>query len=282
MKIIEYRLFFIESLATIYDVLEAENFFYLVLENKNNLKRIDLALQRDLTFTGFEINIWNEILEQLRAQIPIQYILGSTHFYDMVFNVNKNVLIPRPETEELIDWIIKCNSNCSGLKVLDIGTGSGCIAIALAKNLSNSAVFAIDVSKKALATAELNAKKNEVNVTFIEKNILNTSDLEMQFDIIVSNPPYVRNLEKGNMQKNVLENEPHLALFVDDEDPLVFYCKIADLAKRSLSKNGQLYFEINQYLGDDMIFLLQNKGFKNVALRGDIYGSHRMIKAIRG
>ena len=282
MKIIEYRLFFIESLATIYDVLEAENFFYLVLENKNNLKRIDLALQRDLTFTGFEINIWNEILEQLRAQIPIQYILGSTHFYDMVFDVNKNVLIPRPETEELIDWIIKCNSNCSGLKVLDIGTGSGCIAIALAKNLSNSAVFAIDVSKKALATAELNAKKNEVNVTFIEKNILNTSDLEMQFDIIVSNPPYVRNLEKGNMQKNVLENEPHLALFVDDEDPLVFYCKIADLAKRSLSKNGQLYFEINQYLGDDMIFLLQNKGFKNVALRRDIYGSHRMIKAIRG
>ena len=282
MKIIEYRLFFIESLATIYDVLEVENFFYLVLENKNNLKRIDLALQRDLTFTGFEINIWNEILEQLRAQIPIQYILGSTHFYDMVFDVNKNVLIPRPETEELIDWIIKCNSNCSGLKVLDIGTGSGCIAIALAKNLSNSAVFAIDVSKKALATAELNAKKNEVNVTFIEKNILNTSDLEMQFDIIVSNPPYVRNLEKGNMQKNVLENEPHLALFVDDEDPLVFYCKIADLAKRSLSKNGQLYFEINQYLGDDMIFLLQNKGFKNVALRRDIYGSHRMIKAIRG
>lgn len=282
MKIIEYRLFFIESLATIYDVLEAEIFFYLVLENKNNLKRIDLALQRDLTFTGFEINIWNEILEQLRAQIPIQYILGSTHFYDMVFDVNKNVLIPRPETEELIDWIIKCNSNCSGLKVLDIGTGSGCIAIALAKNLSNSAVFAIDVSKKALATAELNAKKNEVNVTFMEKNILNTSDLEMQFDIIVSNPPYVRNLEKGNMQKNVLENEPHLALFVDDEDPLVFYCKIADLAKRSLSKNGQLYFEINQYLGDDMIFLLQNKGFKNVALRRDIYGSHRMIKAIRG
>lgn len=282
MKIIEYRLFFIESLATIYDVLEAENFFYLVLENKNNLKRIDLALQRDLTFTGFEINIWNEILEQLHAQIPIQYILGSTHFYDMVFDVNKNVLIPRPETEELIDWIIKCNSNCSGLKVLDIGTGSGCIAIALAKNLSNSAVFAIDVSKKALATAELNAKKNEVNVTFMEKNILNTSDLEMQFDIIVSNPPYVRNLEKGNMQKNVLENEPHLALFVDDEDPLVFYCKIADLAKRSLSKNGQLYFEINQYLGDDMIFLLQNKGFKNVALRRDIYGSHRMIKAIRG
>jgi release factor glutamine methyltransferase len=168
------------------------------------------------------------------------------------------------------------------LKVLDIGTGSGCIAIALAKNLSNSAVFAIDVSIKALATAELNAKKNEVNVTFIEKNILNTSDLAMQFDIIVSNPPYVRNLEKGNMQKNVLENEPHLALFVDDEDPLVFYRKIADLAKRSLSKNGQLYFEINQYLGDDMIFLLQNKGFKNVALRRDIYGSHRMIKAIRG
>ena len=282
MKIIEYRLFFIESLARIYDVLEAENFFYLVLENKNNLKKIDLALQRDLTFTAFEINIWNDILEQLNAQIPIQYILRSTHFYDMVFDVNKYVLIPRPETEELIDWIIKCNSNCSDLRVLDIGTGSGCIAIALAKNLTNSVIFAMDVSKNALSTAELNAKKNEVNVTFIEKNILNTSDLEMQFDIIVSNPPYVRNLEKANIQKNVLENEPHLALFVDDEDPLVFYRKIADLAKRSLSKNGQLYFEINQYLGDDMIFLLQNIGFKNVELRKDIYGNDRMIKAIRG
>jgi release factor glutamine methyltransferase len=162
---------------------------------------------------------------------------------------------------------------------LDIGTGSGCIAISLAKNITNAQVFAIDVSETALATAKKNTQINEVNVTFIQKNILETDDLEQQFDIIVSNPPYVRELEKQEIKKNVLENEPHLALFVEDNDALLFYKKIAELAQKNLSKNGQLFFEINQYLGKEMIDLLEKMRFKNIELRQDIYGNDRMIKA---
>jgi release factor glutamine methyltransferase len=196
------------------------------------------------------------------------------------FEVNENVLIPRPETEELVDWILSNNriiETSNPLKILDIGTGSGCIAISLAKNLPNAQVYAIDVSEQALATAEKNAKRNNVNVIFIQKDILATEDLGQQFDIIVSNPPYVRNLEKEEIKKNVLNNEPHLALFVQDNDALIFYTKIANLAQKNLSDNGQLYFEINQYLGKEMIALLQNLNFKNIELRKDIYGNDRMI-----
>ena len=160
---------------------------------------------------------------------------------------------------------------------LDIGTGSGCIAIALAKNLPNATVFAIDVSENALATAKINAENNSVNVTFINQNILETEDLQQQFDIIVSNPPYVRHLEKEEIKKNVLENEPHLALFVEDDDALIFYKKIAELAQKNLSENGQLYFEINQYLGKEMVDLLEKMNFKNIELRKDIYGNDRML-----
>jgi release factor glutamine methyltransferase len=164
------------------------------------------------------------------------------------------------------------------LKILDIGTGSGCIAISLAKNIPNAQVFAIDVSEKALATAKRNAILNEVNVTFIEQNILETLDLKQEFDIIVSNPPYVRNLEKEEIKKNVLENEPHLALFVEDNDALIFYRKIAELAQKNLSNSGQLYFEINQYLGKEMVELLEKMDFKNIELRKDIYGNDRMMR----
>ena len=160
---------------------------------------------------------------------------------------------------------------------MDIGTGSGCIAISLAKNIPNSQVYAIDVSEKALATANKNAELNNVNVTFINQNILETEDLKQQFDIIVSNPPYVRNLEKEEIKKNVLDNEPHLALFVEDNDALIFYKKIAELAQKNLSENGQLFFEINQYLGKEMIDLLEKMNFKNIELRKDIYGNDRMI-----
>ena len=185
----------------------------------------------------------------------------------------------------MVEWII---SNSEGLrqaqsdksaklKLLDIGTGSGCIAISLAKNLQNAEVSAIDVSEKALATANKNAEINEVEVNFILKNILETEDLEHQFDIMVSNPPYVRNLEKAEIKPNVLEFEPHLALFVDDNDALLFYRKIAELAKKNLSENGRLYFEINQYLGKETVELLENLGFKEVILKKDIYGNDRMI-----
>ena len=286
MLIKDYRTYFIETLLPIYDQGEIESFFYLILEDKHHLKRVDLALQPNLNFSSTEIEVWNIILEKLQKQIPVQYILGKTSFYGLDFIVNENVLIPRPETEELVEWIIenqKLEVRSEQFKILDIGTGSGCIAISLAKNLPNTQVFAIDVSDKALATAKKNATINEVNVTFIQKNILNVvslsavKGLEQQFDIIVSNPPYVRNLEKAEINKNVLENEPHLALFVEDGDALIFYRKIAALAQKNLVENGQLYFEINQYLGKEMVLLLKEMNFKDIELKKDIYGNDRMI-----
>ena len=259
MKIKEYRTQFIEELTPIFGESESESFFYLILEEKQQLKRIDLALQPDLMFSEEDIEVWNSILEQLKLEIPIQYLLGKTSFYGLDFEVNENVLIPRPETEELVDWIvfnIRKSERSKNLKILDIGTGSGCIAISLAKNFPNAQIFAIDVSEKALSTAKKNAERNEVEVAFISQNILETLDLGQEFDIIVSNPPYVRNLEKEEIKKNVLDNEPHLALFVEDDDALIFYRKIAELAQKNLSNSGQLYFEINQYLGKEMIDLL--------------------------
>ena len=280
MKIKEYKINFINSLLPFYDEMEAESFFYLILENRYQLRRIDLALDAEKEFSNAEISNCNFILEKLKSQIPIQYILGTTHFYGSEFIVDENVLIPRPETEELVDWIVKLNTKLSkkkDLKILDIGTGSGCIAISLAKNILNSAVFAVDVSEKALAVAEKNATLNKVTVTFLHKNILETNHLDQKFDIIVSNPPYVRNLEKDEIKPNVLENEPHLALFVPDNDPLIFYKKIAELAAANLNTNGQLFFEINQYLGKETQYLLESLGLKNIELRKDIYGNDRMI-----
>jgi len=282
MKIKEYRTRFIQELTSLYDAGEIESFFYLILENKQNKKRIDLALNPDLEFTKDEVQSWDAILEQLKSEIPIQYILGETSFFGLDFEVNSNVLIPRPETEELVDWIIKEDSKFQRSKVskiLDIGTGSGCIAISLAKNIPNAKVFAIDVSEGALATAKKNAEQNRVEVTFLQKNILETADLEQQFDVIVSNPPYVRHLEKQEIKSNVLDHEPHLALFVQDHDALLFYRKIAELAQKNLAPNGKLYFEINQYLGKEMIELLEKLDFKNIELRKDIYGNDRMTKS---
>ena len=280
MLIKEYKNLFAKQLSYIYDVGEVESFFFIILENKHQLKRIDLALDINLEFSEIEIKTWNEILEKLKQQIPLQYILGTTSFYDLEFEVNNDVLIPRPETEELVAWILsnkEMTESKHQIKILDIGTGSGCIAISLAKNISNAEVFAIDVSEKALAMAKKNASTNKVKVIFIEENILNTESLHQTFDVIVSNPPYVRNLEKQEINKNVLDYEPHLALFVEDDDALLFYRKIAHLAQKNLSENGQLYFEINQYLGKQMIELLQETGFKNIELKKDIYGNDRMI-----
>jgi release factor glutamine methyltransferase len=279
-KIKQYRTFFIQELSPLYDAYEAESFFYLILEEKYQLRRIDLALNNELFFKEEDIRYWTEILSKLKDQVPVQYLLGKTNFYGLNFEVNKNVLIPRPETEELVEWIVELNkSTDKKLKILDIGTGSGCIAISLAKNLPNAAVFAIDVSKGAIDTAKRNAVLNAVNVTFMYKDVLKVDVLKYEYDIIVSNPPYVRILEKAEIKKNVLDYEPHLALFVEDNDPLLFYKKIASIAKSNLKENGQLYFEINQYLGKEMTDMLENMNFKNVQLRKDIYGNDRMIKA---
>jgi release factor glutamine methyltransferase len=279
MLIKTYKITFLNELLSLYDEMESERFFYLVLEHFHSIKRIDLALNPNFEFSEDAILRWNNVLNQLKLEIPIQYILGKTNFYGLDFEVNPNVLIPRPETEELVDWIISNNLDLKNkdFSILDIGTGSGCIAVSLAKNLKNATVFALDISEKALATAKKNAENNEVSVTFIEKDILNTLDFDTQLDIIVSNPPYVRHLEKAEIKNNVLENEPHLALFVSDTDALLFYRKIAHFALKNLKETGFLYFEINQYLGNETINLLKEIGFKDLELRKDIYGNDRMI-----
>ena len=276
----EYKSEFLKELSSLYDEKEIESFFYIILEQFHNKKRIDLALNPEMEMDALQLLRWETVLSELKKEKPIQYILGETEFYGLRFLVNENTLIPRPETEELVEWIIESTNSeleITNLKILDIGTGSGCIAISLAKNLPNAEFSAIDVSEKALETANKNALINEVEVNFILKNILETEDLDAEFDIIVSNPPYVRNLEKEEIKPNVLKYEPHLALFVEDNDALLFYRKIAELAKKNLSENGRLYFEINQYLGKEMVELLENLGFKEVILKKDIYGNDRMI-----
>ena len=212
----------------------------------------------------------------------------------MRFEVNENTLIPRPETEELVEWIIesqKSKVKSQKFEILDIGTGTGCIPISLKANLPHVNVSAIDVSEKALEVARRNAVSNKVEINFIQTNILEVEDLSQlqtpnfqlptSFDIIVSNPPYVRNLEKEEIKKNVLDYEPHLALFVEDTDALLFYRKIAQLALKNLAPNGLLFFEINQYLGKETVELLKNLGLKNIELKKDIYGNDRMVKSTR-
>ncbi|OCB69919.1 protein-(glutamine-N5) methyltransferase, release factor-specific [Flavobacterium piscis] len=280
MRIKQYRTQFIKELSPFYDAYEAESFFYLILEDKHKLRQIDLALNHELTFSESDFAVWDLLLAQLKKEVPIQYLLGKTNFYGLDFEVNENVLIPRPETEELVEWIVNENSKvdkAKTIKILDIGTGSGCIAISLAKNIPNAQVYAMDVSKKAIETAKRNAVNNKTDITFILQDVLNAEELKCNFDIIVSNPPYVRNLEKEEIKKNVLDYEPHLALFVEDNDALVFYRKIAALAQSNLLENGQLYFEINQYLGCEMKDLLEKMNFENIELRKDIYDNDRMI-----
>ena len=276
MLLKRYKTHFFDSLKNIQDEQEIESFFFILTEYLHNLKRVDVALNPNFEISEEEVEKWNAILADLQQEKPIQYITGEAWFYGLQFEVNENTLIPRPETEELVEWIIeswkleagswKSNSVKSSeveMKILDIGTGSGCIPISLKVNLPQANVSAIDVSEQALEVAKRNAASNKVKINFIQTNILEVIDLNQNFDIIVSNPPYVRNLEKQEIKKNVLDYEPHLALFVEDTDALLFYRKIAQLALKNLSSNGLLFFEINQYLGKEMIALLENMNFKN-------------------
>lgn len=280
MKVKDTRTDFFNSLSEIYEPDEVMSFFYMLSEKVLNLKRVDVAMSLEKELSSTEIEEFKEANRRLLDQEPIQYILGDTYFYGLSFLVNKHVLIPRPETEELVDWVLKDSENNNNtLKILDIGTGSGCIAISLAKNLPNAKVYAIDISEKAIEVAKENAQRNGVSVTFIHENILEASDLSQDFDIIVSNPPYVRALEKKEVKPNVLNNEPHRALFVSDSDPLIFYNKITELAKKRLTPKGSLYFEINQYLGSETADMIKDLGFDSVELRRDLYNNERMIRA---
>jgi len=278
MKINDYKIHFVENLITWYDKEEIKNFFYLIVDNLKGLSKIELALNPNLEFSGLEIKKMDFYFSELRKQKPIQYLIGTTDFCGLSFEVNPSVLIPRPETEELVEWIVSENKTKTKLKILDIGTGSGAIAITIAKKL-NAEVFAFDISENALQIAQRNADKNQVFVHFITFDILKDNWEGTSFDIIVSNPPYVRESEKTTIKENVLQYEPHLALFVPDENPLLFYEKIADFTLKNLRKNGQLFLEINQYLAHQTFELLKNKGFSNIYVKKDIYQNDRMIVA---
>lgn len=285
----DFKSVFTKQLSSVYPQSEIDSFFFILIEEILGFKRIDSVLKADFLISSDVLNQLQNIIKRLLKEEPIQYITGNTEFYGLPFLVNENTLIPRPETEELVEWIITevleiHGENVANFSILDIGTGTGCIPISLKYNLPNTIVSAIDVSPNALKVAQKNAKLNTVEINFIKQDILNTDDLEQvldskKIDVIVSNPPYVRNLEKVEIKNNVLENEPHLALFVEDDNPLIFYDKIANLATKHLAKNGLLFFEINQYLGKETVEMLSAKGFKNIELKKDFVGNDRMIKA---
>ncbi|WP_234387169.1 peptide chain release factor N(5)-glutamine methyltransferase [Aquimarina sp. Aq78] len=280
MKIKDLRANFTNSLSRIYDSEEILSFFYILSEEILGFKRVDVAMHLDKILTIEEKANFDKARRRLEKQEPIQYIIGKTYFYGIPFMVNENVLIPRPETEELVDWIIEDQKkDKQSITILDIGTGSGCIAISLAKKIPEAKVYAMDISEQAIQVARDNAKKNQADITFIKADILEVKELFQDFDIIVSNPPYVRELEKKEMRSNVLDNEPQRALFVSDNEPLLFYKKITDLAKEKLKENGGLYFEINQYLGVETKNMIESKGFKSVEVRKDLYDNERMIRA---
>jgi release factor glutamine methyltransferase len=243
---------------------EINSFFYLLSEAYLDKNRLDIALAPNDEINNSKTTLFLDALVQLKNEYPIQYIIGEVEFMDLTFEVNKSVLIPRPETEELIKWVLTTEEGSENMSILDIGTGSGCIPIILAHSLAKSSVTSFDVSEKAIEVAKKNAIKNKVDIKLVVQNILSIDTLDASYDIIISNPPYVRESEKAQMKNNVLKYEPDIALFVSDDDPLIFYKHIARLAIKSLKPSGALYFEINQYLGSALCTFLKDLGFKEI------------------
>ena len=253
---------------------EVTSLAYLSIEKVLGYSKSDCIIHYNHELTNENIISFENIINDIKQNIPIQYILGEAHFYDFKFKVNSSTLIPRQETEELVKYILSHDFN----SVLDIGTGSGCIAISISKH-TDSTVTAIDINSKAIDIAKVNAKLNSVDVNFIVDDIFNFC-CEKKYDLIVSNPPYVLNSEKKYMDKNVIDYEPHSALFVDDNDPLIFYKKIAEIAINKLNKNGYLFFEINERFSNQIIDILSNLNFVDIELKKDINGRDRIIKSI--
>ena len=267
------------QLQGLYPEMEIKSFSYLIIEKLTGFSRTQIIVNKNTLFSDKQRHEIESFIEKLKKFVPIQYILGETEFYGLNFNVNESVLIPRPETEELVDWIQKENDKSAPLNILDIGTGSGCIAISLKHEFPNASVTAFDISDKALETAKLNARQNKLEVNFSIVDILNPPEVSEKWDIIVSNPPYIPEEEKSEIHANVLDHEPHLALFVPNNDPLLFYRQIGLFAQKHLNSNGKLYFEIHRDAGQSSISLLKEQGFRNIELRKDISSNDRMIKA---
>lgn len=261
--------------------LEIQSLQKIIFEKKLGLPLHKIYLNPSAIINPQDAEIIIDIVSQLKLQKPIQYILGEADFFGLIFTVTPEVLIPRQETEELVDWIIKSTGH-NPKSILDIGTGSGCIAISLAANLEKSQVTAIDISPSALDLAKKNAIRNSVHVDFHAKDILDLDNSipNTPFDIIVSNPPYVRESEKKLMKANVLDHEPSTALFVHDNNPLIFYSTIAKRAHELLKSGGAIYCEINEAFGKELFQLFNNSGFEEVEVRKDLNGKDRMLKAI--
>ncbi|WP_405397331.1 peptide chain release factor N(5)-glutamine methyltransferase [Maribacter sp. Asnod2-G09] len=288
MLLKEIKNIFHLELDAIYGKEEVDSFFYLLIEHYFDLERFVLAMQPELIIDKEQETVIFQALSELKLEKPIQHIIGTSYFMDLDFKVNEHVLIPRPETEELVRWILDDVKDVrQSLTILDMGTGSGCIPISLDKNLTNAKVFGLDISSDALKVADENNRLIGANVKFFNADILSldketaTKELDQKFDIIISNPPYVRELEKEEMQNNVIDHEPGLALFVPDEDPLKFYSAVVNFAADHLNEDGCLFLEINQYLGKETMILLEESNFKTIELRKDMFGNDRMIKGIR-
>ncbi|GHU79040.1 release factor glutamine methyltransferase [Bacteroidia bacterium] len=282
------------QLRDYYPESEIKSFYYLIMESVCRLDKQSVLLGKDTQISPDEKLLIGKMIEDLKKFRPIQYILGETAFYGLKFKVNEHVLIPRPETEELVERIIhdevkgeRRRVKGERCRVLDVGTGSGCIAVTLAKHLPDAEVYALDVSEKALEIARKNAERNQVKVHFFQYDLLKDVAFPFPpftlhpspftFHLIVSNPPYVTPEEKKNMSKNVLDYEPHQALFVPQDKPLLFYERIAEMARNHLKKNGTLYFETSAIHGRDTAEMLKGKGFENVRLFRDIAGRERMV-----
>ncbi|MGO1586119.1 MAG: peptide chain release factor N(5)-glutamine methyltransferase [Mesonia sp.] len=281
MTLQELKLNFFTELNEQYPATEIESFFFWLTQSELNISRLEMALDPQKEVHTQQMERFRIATSRLKNYEPIQYIVGETEFYGCLIKVNPSVLIPRPETEELVAWMVEdLKDKKEAFRILDIGTGSGCIPISLAKSLPQAEISAIDISAEAIKTAKENANLNKVKVEFLQQDILKTEKLDAKFEVIVSNPPYVRELEKKMMQENVLKHEPNLALFVSDENPLIFYRKIAQLAYKALSEKGVLYFEINEYLAKETEELLYEIGFSFIEIKNDIFDKSRMIKAI--
>lgn len=267
------------KLSATYGAGEGAAMVRLIFHSLKGWNNTQLIINSDLPASPFVIGQINKILDRLEKQEPIQYILGEAYFYGMDLRVTPDVLIPRPETEELVDLIVKEN-DASDLRILDVGTGSGAIAIALARNLPFSVVSAIDISAEALKVAKQNAENLHAKIRFIHQDIFNFSPPEDSYDIIVSNPPYIDESEKSGMETNVLDYEPHKALFVPDDNPLIFYKRITLIAEQSLRHSGKLYFEINPLHAEQLKSYIMHRGFENVNLINDIHGKCRFISCI--
>lgn len=274
----------ITSLATIHDQREAGNIAHIVMEHVTGLSKMDRIVYKEKELTDQQSAQLASALQALLAHQPVQYVTGCSWFYGMELQVNANVLIPRPETEELVEWIVQDvrDSKLLNRRILDIGTGSGAIPLALKKELPAATVWALDVSPGALETAGSNARQQKLDVHFEQVDILDTKAAGAlpMFDIIVSNPPYICQRERTDMQEQVVAYEPSLALFVPDDDALLFYRQIGLLAKEKLNPGGALYFEINEAFGKETAELLAEQGYINVEVRKDLFGKDRMVKAV--